>query len=160
MTITILSPADLTRNPLTVTQVDHLVDLQIRLAWEDCPDYQAPERERLYRGVKASLAHGDWFLALDGYQVVGCARTNRMWSDWNADYRIFVDGVFVLKTHRRRGIARSLMRAIIDTHRGACDLQLQVRNPAAISLYRSLGFMTEGYTVMTRWNDLHPAGSA
>jgi ribosomal protein S18 acetylase RimI-like enzyme len=61
--------------------------------------------------------------------------------------------VAVAPDHRRRGIARRMVRACLDlaAHRGVGEVVLQVRsdNEAAISLYRHLGFGV--LTTRTEW---------
>jgi len=67
--------------------------------------------------------------------------------------RFIVANVAVHPDYRRRGIARALMEAVLDTveSHGAQVVVLQVRhdNDGAIRLYRSLGFYVVGS--MTSW---------
>jgi GNAT superfamily N-acetyltransferase len=49
--------------------------------------------------------------------------------------------LYVLSTHRRRGVGRQLVTEVIQAARGAFDtLRLSTRNPEAAQLYERLGF--------------------
>jgi ribosomal protein S18 acetylase RimI-like enzyme len=79
------------------------------------------------------------YVWVEGGQVVGNASlmraTPRVWT---------IANVVVLPSHRRRGIARRLVQATVESARGhgAREVQLQVRhdNDGAQALYRQLGF--------------------
>ncbi len=83
-------------------------------------------------------------------QVVGCANTQRA---AGRDNTWLIANVAVHPNYRRRGIALALMRATLDyiRSRGGVEAILQVDddNPAAIELYRQLGFAC--VTTQTAW---------
>jgi ribosomal protein S18 acetylase RimI-like enzyme len=65
-----------------------------------------------------------------------------------SDHVLEIKGLSVSPAHRRRGVARALMRAAITAARtaGACRLTLRVlsHNEAARALYSDCGFEIEG----------------
>ncbi|HEX2903633.1 MAG TPA: GNAT family N-acetyltransferase [Jatrophihabitans sp.] len=74
----------------------------------------------------------------DGQQVlaIGRATVDEGW--------LGITAVEVAPTHRRRGLAGDMMRALLDWGRSqagaACYLQVDGANTAALALYRGLGF--------------------
>jgi GNAT superfamily N-acetyltransferase len=83
------------------------------------------------------------FLACKGEVVIGIGGLNR--DPYSHDSLVGrVRHVHVLATHRRRGVGRRLMQAILTEARGHFRLlTLRTFNPAAAAFYRSLGFHTE-----------------
>jgi ribosomal protein S18 acetylase RimI-like enzyme len=86
--------------------------------------------------------------AFDGGRLIGVAAWHRE-EMRKLRHKGFVWGVFVSETHRRRGVARALMRAVIAHARGAdgirqVNLVAHDGNHAAIALYESLGFAIYG----------------
>ncbi|MFD2239185.1 GNAT family N-acetyltransferase [Aureimonas populi] len=82
---------------------------------------------------------------LDG-AVLGSAGLTR-WTGRRSHVGLL--GIGVDEAHRRRGIGRALMAALIDTADNwfglrRIELEVNVDNEAAIALYTSLGFEIEG----------------
>ena len=80
-----------------------------------------------------------WLVALDGDEVVGYVGSQTVLGE--ADMM----NIAVSQSHRRRGIARALVEALI-ARLDAAMLTLEVRasNAPAIRLYESLGFQQVG----------------
>jgi ribosomal protein S18 acetylase RimI-like enzyme len=58
--------------------------------------------------------------------------------------------LYVLTTHRRRGIGERLVRAIVEAAQGRFDvLRLRTSDPAAARLYERLGFVRVGLPAST-----------
>ena len=59
-----------------------------------------------------------------------------------------IDNVVVAKEYRRQGIARRLLQELIASGEDICvqtfTLEVRVSNQSAISLYESMGFVSEG----------------
>jgi ribosomal protein S18 acetylase RimI-like enzyme len=68
-----------------------------------------------------------------GGQVVAFAGNRNNYISW----------LFVHPDHRRRGIARKLITEILESLSGTIKLNVATNNPAARSLYESLGFTVE-----------------
>ncbi|HSJ50116.1 MAG TPA: GNAT family N-acetyltransferase [Actinomycetota bacterium] len=88
-------------------------------------------------------------LALDGDEVVGSLSIRR--DDHPAVYHVATFGMFVVASHRGRGIGSALMSAALDWARrfGVERVELTVypHNEAAIALYRKFEFVEEGRLV-------------
>lgn len=91
--------------------------------------------------------------AFDGAELVGLAAWHREELRKLA-HRGFLWGVFVAETHRRRGVARALVRAVIGRARRASGIRqmtlvAHAGNHAAIALYESLGFVVHARALAT-----------
>jgi putative acetyltransferase len=83
-----------------------------------------------------------WFIGITlGDQVVACGAVKRMQDD--GEYGE-VKRVFVLPTHRGRGLSKTILEALEDhltTHAiGWVRLETGIHQPEALNLYRSLGY--------------------
>jgi acetyltransferase len=106
------------------------------------------EIETYWQSVLAALRDGSRFLfaAFEGAALVGAVQL-ALEPRANGRHRAEVMKLMVLRTHRGRGIGRSLMRALIEAARAADRtlLLLDVRaDDPAERLYRSLGFVAFG----------------
>jgi ribosomal protein S18 acetylase RimI-like enzyme len=86
--------------------------------------------------------------AFDAARLVGLAAWHRE-EMRKLRHKGFVWGVFVAETHRRRGIARALVQAVIAHARRAegirqLNLVAHAGNDRAVALYESLGFAVYG----------------
>jgi ribosomal protein S18 acetylase RimI-like enzyme len=86
--------------------------------------------------------------AFDGAQLVGLAAWHRE-EMRKLQHKGFVWGVFVKTTHRRRGLGRHLLQAVIVLARQAegivlLNLTVYADNRPALTLYESLGFVVYG----------------
>ncbi|GMH32817.1 hypothetical protein BSKO_00651 [Bryopsis sp. KO-2023] len=104
-------------------------------------------------GVKAVMedeSKGTYFLVeLDGV-VVGQLMITYEWSDWRNARIWWIQSVYVLKEHRRRGYFKALYGYVKKEAQknGSCGLRLyaDVSNERAIKTYMDLG-MTSHYKV-------------
>ncbi len=86
--------------------------------------------------------------AFDGTQLVGLAAWHRE-EMRKLHHKGFIWGVFVTTSHRRLGLGRRLMEAVISLARRAdgivmLNLTAYADNTIAIGLYESLGFVIYG----------------
>jgi ribosomal protein S18 acetylase RimI-like enzyme len=106
--------------------------------------------ERLRRWSLDRGAH--LYIGVDGARVVGMALSVLGRADHGAGDVIpgqrHVIGVSVVPARRREGIARGMVRAVVDgARREACErvtLWVHVDNPAAQQLFQSFGFRPTG----------------
>ena len=128
------------------------MSLMRRIDAETVPQDAQAAADRAEAGLRASLerfdaldAKGSFVLAAreDG-GLCGYASVVRI---PKLDARVavlWIDELYVLEAHRRRGLGRRLIRsAIEETERiggGATRLLVEPENEAAVALYRDLGF--------------------
>jgi ribosomal protein S18 acetylase RimI-like enzyme len=88
------------------------------------------------------LAGATWVVAIETGTVIGIASVVDQYDGRH------VESIWVAPTHRRRGVFRALLRALVDRERanGAHDLVLWVveNNHEARRAYRRLGFVPTG----------------
>ena len=80
--------------------------------------------------------------SVDHVILLGSAPAGRIWLEEDAE-SIHILDLVVARSHRRQGVARSMLLAIIDqADRSGRTVRLSVwhANDAALALYRSLGF--------------------
>jgi diaminopimelate decarboxylase len=100
-------------------------------------------RRRFRRSFDDRAAH---LLAVEGSRVVGSLSIRR--DEHPATRHVATLGMFVVASHRRRGIGSALMHEAMSWARRAgverVELTVYPGNPAAIALYRAFGFREEG----------------
>lgn len=73
---------------------------------------------------------------------------------WNAQRVGYVELMAVDPSHRRMGVGRALLNAILDefrkNHVDIVNLDVPVEQEAAVGLYRSLGFSIRAYNMRKR----------
>lgn len=104
--------------------------------------------ERLSREYESGVNRFDQegevlFAAIDQGTVVGVCGLNQ--DPYLGDPAVGrVRHLYVLKSHRKLGLARSLVSLVMDAGRGRFHtLTLRTENPVAAALYCSLGFVEE-----------------
>ena len=109
--------------------------------------------DALHAGVAAVLEDG-----LKGFYLVAECRGNPVgqllvtseWSDWRNAYFWWIQSVYVIPEHRRRGVYRALdqqVRAQARLRGNVCGVRLYVdrRNHGAQKVYSSLGMCPSQY---------------
>ena len=109
--------------------------------------------ETLRRGVGFLLRHPD-----DGFYLVaerdgepaGALMVTYEWSDWRNGRFWWIQSVYVLPAHRRRGVYRTLhdhVRHMARQDPEACGIRLYVEqeNTGAMATYRALGMVETHY---------------
>lgn len=111
--------------------------------------------EQLARGVDGVLrdaSRGLFLVARAEGRVVGVAYLSFMWSLEHGGASAWLDELYVLPSHRSRGIGRALLLGACDAaiHRGcaAVDLEIEATHARAANLYLRLGFRPHH---RTRW---------
>jgi len=125
----------------TITAIYGNSVLQETASWELTP----PDENEMRRRMQAVLDQGyPYFVAIIDEQLVGYSYANSYRP--RPGYRFTVeDSVYVDPRYQRRGIARQLLRTVIDT-RTALNFRQMIavvgdsENRASIELHRSLGF--------------------
>ena len=107
-------------------------------------------------GVEALFdepAHGRYWIAEDGADIVGQLMVTYEWSDWRNGTIWWIQSVYVHPQWRRKGGFSGLYRHVVslasDAH-GVIGLRLYVEdnNVRAQQTYAALGMVKPGYVVM------------
>jgi ribosomal protein S18 acetylase RimI-like enzyme len=109
--------------------------------------YDGPDDASILASVERILARDDaeYLLAGDG-RAQGVAQVRYRWSVWWAAEDCWLEDLYVRDEARGSGVGRALTEAVLERARArGCarvELDVNTENPAALALYRSLGFET------------------
>jgi diamine N-acetyltransferase len=133
--------------------LETLVALMHDFYREDADAFLEHESRAAFAMLLATPSWGSVWVAQHETLVVGYAALTLGFSMEFHGRDAFIDDVYVVPSHRGRGIGRALVAACEQTCRdlGVRALHLAVRptNPAA-SLYRRLGFRDQEHHLMTK----------
>jgi ribosomal protein S18 acetylase RimI-like enzyme len=116
-------------------------------AFRDHLGYDRPTDASMLASVQRIIGRDDaeYLLAGDG-EPVAVAQVRYRWSVWWEAEDCWLEDLYVAPEARREGVGRKLVEAVVDRarERGCRRVELDVssENPAAMALYRSLGFDT------------------
>jgi GNAT superfamily N-acetyltransferase len=117
------------------------------VAFRDHLGYDQPDDASMLASVERIIVRDDaeYLLGGDG-EPQGVAQVRYRWSVWWDAEDCWLEDLYVDANARGTGLGRALAQAVIDraAARGCRRVELDVNseNPAAIALYRSLGFDT------------------
>jgi ribosomal protein S18 acetylase RimI-like enzyme len=111
--------------------------------------------ETVTKGMQALLddpSKGEYHVAIDGKEVVGCYLITYEWSDWRNGVVWWLQSVYVSETYRKSGIFRQMFEhvtAAIEKDPGVIGLRLYVdkSNERAMKVYEAMGMDGSHYTV-------------
>ena len=111
------------------------------------------DRDVLSRGVENAIAdpgQGRYFVAEVDGELVGCLLLTTEWSDWRDGWFWWIQSVYVVASHRGRGVYASLHRHVRDRARAMHDvvglrLYVERENTRAQATYRRLGMRETSY---------------
>ena len=109
--------------------------------------YDRPDDASLLASVERIIGRDDaeYLLAGDG-GAAGVAQVRYRWSVWWATEDCWLEDLYVRDEARGGGVGRMLVEEVLRraAERGCARVELDVNteNPAALALYRSLGFET------------------
>ncbi len=115
-----------------------------------------PDLATLRRGVARALVRPEfcrYFLAEEGDNLIGQVMITYEWSDWRDGILWWLQSVYVVPDHRRRGVFSSLHEhiralAVVDPDvRGLC-LYALASNARALATYENCGMRQNGYVVL------------
>lgn len=130
-----------------------LVDMQQRLASET--EHVYLPTETLTKGMSALFddpGKGEYYVAMDGKEAVGCFLITYEWSDWRNGMVWWLQSVFVSETYRKTGVFRKMfvhVMTAIEQKPEVIGLRLYVdkSNVRAMKVYESMGMDGSHYTV-------------
>ena len=130
-----------------------LADFQQRLAFES--ENIRLNEENLRAGLTALLTDatkGVYYLVEDDGSPVGCHLITYEWSDWRNGMVWWLQSVYVIDSHRKKGVFRKMYDNLINIIRndaGIIGLRLYVdkTNHRAMKVYDTMGMNGDHYTV-------------
>jgi len=132
-----------------------IIDFQQKMAWET--EEMMLATEIVTKGVNAVFANpvlGQYWVAEEENRVVASLLITYEWSDWRNANVWWFQSVYVLPSHRRKGIFRSMYSHIRNEaeNDGVAGLRLYVEtnNTRAQKTYEALGMKREHYS-MYEW---------
>jgi GNAT superfamily N-acetyltransferase len=132
-----------------------IIDFQQKMAWET--EMITLAKDIVTKGVNAVFSNqdlGQYWVAEDEGQVVASLLITTEWSDWRNANVWWFQSVYVLPSHRRIGIFRSMYMNIRNEAEriGVAGLRLyvEINNSRAHKTYEALGMKREHYA-MYEW---------
>lgn len=137
--------------PATALDADTLVTFNRAMAEES--EDKGLDADVLRDGVNHLLAHpedGFYLMAERDGAAAGSLMVTYEWSDWRDGRFWWIQSVYVLPEHRRRGVYRALHRQVRERARAdgrSCGLRLYVEreNAGAMATYRAMGMAETHY---------------
>jgi len=110
-------------------------------------------REGIEQALKREECH--YFVAMIGEKVVGQTMITYEWSDWRNGIIWWIQSVYVLPAHRKKGVFRILFKHIenlakVNPQVKALRLYVMHNNNAGQDTYQSLGMNDSGYIVFEK----------
>ena len=95
---------------------------------------------------------GEYYVAMEGKEVVGCFLITYEWSDWRNGMVWWLQSVYVSETSRKSGVFRKMFEHVmiaIEQDPGIIGLRLYVdkTNERAMKVYEGMGMDGSHYTV-------------
>jgi GNAT superfamily N-acetyltransferase len=148
--------AAITVRPAETADADVITDFNCRLADES--ESKRLDPSTTLAGVLEVLAnpmHGRYYVAEHDGRPVGQLLVTYEWSDWRNGRFWWIQSVYVMPAHRRRGVFRALYGHLDDLAAKSpdvCGLRLYVEagNAPARSTYAAIGMDETGYLVMEK----------
>lgn len=130
-----------------------LVEMQQRLASETEHIYLPTDT--VTKGMTALFddsAKGEYYVAFDGKEAVGCFLITYEWSDWRNGMVWWLQSVYVHESARKSGVFRKMFEyvmGLIEQNPGIIGLRLYVdkSNERAMKVYEAMGMDGSHYTV-------------
>ncbi|SHF72725.1 Ribosomal protein S18 acetylase RimI [Mariniphaga anaerophila] len=132
--------------------LEYILDFQLKMASET--ENIELDRATVKSGVQAVLEDqrkGQYYVAEIGGQVVGSLLTTFEWSDWRNGTVLWIQSVYVLPGHRRKGVYSKLyeyvQKKVLDNSAlKGIRLYADKSNEKAQNVYRRLGMNPDHYT--------------
>ncbi|MEJ1236960.1 GNAT family N-acetyltransferase [Chryseolinea sp. T2] len=130
-----------------------LVEMQQRLASET--EHVYLPTETVTKGMTALFddpGKGEYYVASDGKEAVGCFLITYEWSDWRNGMVWWLQSVYVHESARKSGVFKKMFEYVmtaIEQNPGIIGLRLYVdkTNERAMKVYEAMGMDGSHYTV-------------
>ena len=112
--------------------------------------------DKILRGIKAGLENPSiaryWVLENENQDPVGSVSVVKEWSDWNCAFYWWIQSMYLLPSHRGKGLMNKLLQEVKNAAmtEDAIELRLYVHrnNKRAIKAYQKSGFSDSDYDIM------------
>ena len=149
--LTTMKLPSITVRRATVADAPTLTEFNIAMALET-EDYQL-DPSTVLAGVTRLFQQqerGFYLIAEFKNTVIGALMITKEWSDWRDGLWWWIQSVYVIKAHRRRGAFRTLYDHVCElaqTEDDVCGIRLYVEkdNVSAQSVYREMGMSEPRY---------------
>lgn len=136
-----------------VKDIPTIIDFQKKMAWET--EQVKLDPAILTEGVKnlfADVNRGKYYVAEENGVVVGSLMTTYEWSDWRNGTVLWIQSVYIIESHRGKGIYKQLyeyIQSIVNKSPDLRGIRLYVdkTNKSAQKVYEKLGMNGEHYQV-------------
>lgn len=150
----------------TLDDVDVMVEMQLSMAMET--ERLTLDRETVKRGVIFPLKNpnvAEYYLAecevpiensnKTEKKIIAMLMTTFEWSEWRAGSILWIQSVYVIPQHRRRGVFHLMykhVKEIVDKSDYLIGIRLYVEenNEQAVATYEKVGLKQEHYRMM-KW---------
>jgi GNAT superfamily N-acetyltransferase len=149
--------------PARPSDADTIIGFQVRMAHET--EGLTLDPDTAGRGVRAVFedpAKGEYLLAEEDGEPVGCTLVIREWSDWRNGHVLWIHSLYVVPAARRRGVFRALYEHLRGRVQRSPDLHglrlfVEKGNRQAQRAYEAMGMSRDHYDLY-EW--LRPPGGA
>lgn len=137
----------------TIKDILTIIEFQKKMAWET--EKVTLDPIILLEGVKnlfADVNRGKYYVAEENRVVVGSLMTTYEWSEWRNGTVLWIQSVYIIESHRGKGIYKQLyeyIQGIVNRSPDLRGIRLYVdkTNKAAQQVYEKLGMNGEHYQV-------------
>jgi len=144
----------------TTADSETIVDLMRQMYLEAGYEFDEAASRRSLAGFVGDASLGLAWIIRDGATAVGYLVLTFGYSFEYRGRDAFIDELFILKSHRGRGLGRAAMQLLEAACRehgvNALHLEVERDNDAATALYRKFGFEEHDRLLMTRWMRREP----
>ena len=138
-----------------IIDAEKIISFQKKMAVET--ENMKLENDTIHQGVHAVFADphkGVYYVAEYNNEVIGSLLITYEWSDWRNSFVWWIQSVYILPGHRRKGYFKEMYKHVRETalQNGVAGLRLYVEkdNTAAQKTYEALG-MTGDHYRMYEW---------
>lgn len=111
------------------------------------------DADTVLRGTKAIIKDphkGFYLVAEHNGEIIGQLLVTKEWSDWRNKFFLWIQSVYIVPEHRKKGVYRGLYDHLVDIaqyKKNVTGIRLYVekQNTAAKAVYESLGMYDPGY---------------
>jgi len=140
----------------TKNNIETIKNFQIKMAEES--EGMILDNETITKGVKAVFednSKGVYYIAKENNTVIASLLTTYEWSDWRNAYVLWIQSVYVITEHRRKGVFKKMyqyLKNIVESSDKYIGLRLYVdkTNVNAQKVYDNVGMNNQHY-LMYEW---------